>query len=86
MEDMAEIVGDLLEGLDTITTEVEEEIIELPDEVEGLAVVVVEEEVEVEAEAVEAEAVAVVEDVDSESIQILFQKIQRTKFRFKTTG
>ena len=84
MEDMAEIVGDLLEGLDTITTEVEEEIIELPDEVEGLAVVVVEEEVE--AEAVEAEAVAVVEDVDSESIQILFQKIQRTKFRFKTTG
>ena len=65
MEDMAEIVGDLLEGLDTIITEVEEEIIGLPDEVEELAVVVVEEEVEVEAEAVEAEAAAVVEDVDS---------------------
>ena len=57
-EDMAEAVGDLLEDLDTITIEVEEEIIELPDEVEGLVVVVVEEEVVVEAET------AVVEDVD----------------------
>ena len=86
MEEMAETVGGLLEDSDTITTEVEEEIIALPGEVEELVVVVVEEKVEVEAEVAEAEAVAVVEGVDSESIQILFQKIQRTKFRFKTTG
>ena len=59
MEDMGEIVGDLLEGLDTITIE-EEETIEQPDEAEGLAVVVA----VVEAE-VEAEAAAVVEGVDS---------------------
>ena len=62
MEDMVEIVGDLLEDLDIITTE-EEETIEQPDEVEGLAVVAVEEEAEVEA--AEAEAAAVVEGVDS---------------------
>ena len=83
MEDMVEIVGDLLEDLDTITIE-EEEIIEQPDEVEGLAVVAV--EVEVEVEVAEAEAAAAVEGVDSQSIQILFQKIQRTKFKFKTTS
>ena len=59
MEDMGEIVGDLLEDLDTITIE-EEETIEQPDEAEGLAVVVA----VVEAE-VEAEAAAVVEGVDS---------------------
>tara|TARA_B100001250_G_scaffold130781_1_gene111622 strand:- start:3401 stop:3589 length:189 start_codon:yes stop_codon:yes gene_type:complete len=62
MEDMGEIVGDLLEGLDTITIVVEETI-EQPDEAEELAVVAV--EVEVEVEVVEAEAVAVVEGVDS---------------------
>ena len=64
MEDMDEIVGDLLEGLDTITIVVEETI-EQPDEAEGLAVVAVGVEAEVEVEVVEAEAVAVVEGVDS---------------------
>jgi hypothetical protein len=64
MEDMDEIVRDLLEGLDTITIEVEETI-EQPDEAEGLVVVAVEVEAEVEVEVVEAEAAAVVEDVDS---------------------
>ena len=64
MEDMVEIVGDLLEDLDTITIE-EEEAIEQPDEVEGLAVVAVEVEAEVEIEVAEAEAAAAVEGVDS---------------------
>ena len=86
MEDMVEIVGDPLEDLDTIITEAEDEIVELPDGVVDLAVVAVEEEAEVEAEVAEAEAVAVGEGVDSQSIQILFQKIQRPKFKLKTTS
>ena len=86
MEITEETVGVLLEDLDTIAIEAQEEMVEPSGEVEEVVVAAVEEEVVVEAEAAEAEAVAVVEGVDSESIQILFQKIQRTKFRFKTTG
>ena len=51
MEEMAETVGGLLEDSDTITTEVEEEIIALPGEVEELVVVAVEEEAEVNVAA-----------------------------------
>ena len=62
---MDETVGDLLEDLETIETEVMEETVELQDGVVVQAEAVVVEEVEVEAEVAEAVAAAVAGGVDS---------------------
>ena len=62
---MGETVGDLLEDLETIGTEVIEETVGLQGGVVVQVEVAVVEEVEVEAEVAEAGAVAVEEGVDS---------------------